>query len=169
MTWPNGRSGGAAGGGAAAPGAPAPRAPGRPAPAPPTAARPRTLRLMTEAVIAASSNLGTAPMSEPLHGQGIGDRPYTGRARVARSPEEALGLLEPGEVLVTPMTTPAYNAVLPLAGALIVEEGGALCHAAIIARELDIPAIVGVTDALEHIHDGDLIEVDPVAGAVSVV
>jgi phosphohistidine swiveling domain-containing protein len=147
----------------------APAALGRPDVGPPTAAMPHALRLMTEAVVAASTNLGTAPMTEPLHGQGIGDRPYTGRARVARSPEEALGLLEPGEVLVTPMTTPAYNAVLPLAGALVVEEGGALCHAAVIARELDIPTLVGVSDALTLIADGDEVEVDPRAGAVRIV
>src|SRR5205814_348463 len=86
---------------------------------------------------------------------GVGGHSYTGRARVARTPEDALATLEPGDVLVTPMTTPAYNAVLPLAGALVVEEGGALCHAAVIARELDIPTLVGVGDALTLIGDGD--------------
>ena len=147
----------------------APSTLGRPDVAPPTEPMPAPLRRVTEAVVAAFTNLGTAPGAGRLRGLGVGDRAYVGRARVARTPEEALALLEPGEILVTPMTTPAYNAVLPLAGAVIVEEGGALCHAAIIARELDIPAIVGVSDALEHIHDGDLIEVDPVAGAVSAV
>ena len=142
---------------------------GRPDVGPPTKSMPPALRTMTEVVVAAFTNLGTAPAGEPLHGLGVGERPYTGRARVARSPEEALASLEPGDVLITPMTTPAYNAVLPLAGAVVVEEGGALCHAAIIARELDIPALVGVTDALAHISDGDTIEVDPLIGQARVI
>ena len=66
------------------------------------------------------------------------------------------------------MTTPAYNAVLPLAGAVVVEEGGPLCHAAVIARELDIPAVVGAASAVSLIADGDIVEVDPAAGVVRV-
>jgi phosphohistidine swiveling domain-containing protein len=101
-------------------------------------------------------------------GVGIGDAPYTGRACVAASVEEALSRLEPGDVLVTSMTTPAYEAVLPIAGAVVTEQGGLISHAALVAREHGIPAVVAVTGATTAIPDGAQIEVDPVAGRVGI-
>src|SRR5439155_9200712 len=134
---------------------------------PPTKAMPKPMRIATEAASTAFRSLGTSRESErPLHGLGVGQSMYVGRACVARDPEEALARLQHGDVLVTPMTTPAYNAVLPLAGAVVVEEGGPLCHAAVIARELGIPALIGVSEALARINDGDVVEVDPAAGVV---
>jgi pyruvate,water dikinase len=56
-----------------------------------------------------------------------------------------------------------------MAGAIVTEEGGLLCHAAVIARELGIPAVIGAADAMALIPDGATIEVDPVRGAVRVV
>ena len=106
---------------------------------------------------------------KPLCGTGIGREAYRGRARVAVRPEDALALMEPGDVLVATFTTPAYNTVLTVAGAVVVEEGGALCHAAVMARELDIPAVVGAAGAMSRIPDGALVEVDPVAGVVRVL
>jgi phosphohistidine swiveling domain-containing protein len=102
-------------------------------------------------------------------GFGVGISSYTGRARVARTPEEALALLEPDDVLVVPFTTPAYNAVLAIAGGLVTEEGGALSHAAVLARELSLPAVIGVVGALTMISDGDEVEVDPRAGTVRIL
>ena len=64
-------------------------------------------------------------------------------ARVADSPEEALDVLEPGDILVVAGTTPAYNLVLSIAGGVVTAEGGPLSHAAVLARELGIPAVVG--------------------------
>ena len=104
-----------------------------------------------------------------LHGSGIGSSTYTGRARVAADAGDAIARLEPGDVLVTAFTTPAYNAVLPVCGGLVVEEGGPLSHAAIVAREFGIPAVIGALDARTAIADGDLVEVDPVAGEVRVI
>ena len=101
-----------------------------------------------------------------LAGSGIGTTTYVGRAVVAASPEEAFERLEPGDVLVATCTTPAYNCILPMVGAIVTEEGGGLCHAAIVARELGIAAVVGALDATSSIKDGDLVEVDPVAGVV---
>ena len=69
-------------------------------------------------------------------------------------------------MLVAPFTGPAYNSLLGLVGALIVEEGGPLCHAAIVARELGIPAIIGASGATSEITDGTVVEVDPVAGEI---
>ena len=68
-----------------------------------------------------------------------------------------------------PFTTPAYNAVLSMAGGLVTEEGGALSHAAVLARELELPAVIGVRGALDLIANGDEVEVDPVAGTVRVL
>ena len=70
---------------------------------------------------------------------------------------------------VVPCTTPAFNMVLTLAGAVVTAEGGALSHAAVLARELGIPAVVGAPAALRDIPDGATVEVDPVAGVVRVV
>jgi pyruvate,water dikinase len=104
-----------------------------------------------------------------LNGVGIGTEIFTGRARVASTPEEALTQMEPGDVLVVPCTTPAFNMVLSMAGAVITAEGGALSHAAVLARELGIPAVVGVPDALQAITNGATVQVDPVAGTVRLI
>lgn len=111
----------------------------------------------------------TVSEGDGLRGFGIGEAPYTGRARVAHRAEDAFAKLEPGDVLITAMTTPAFNGILPIAGALVVRDAGLMSHAAIMARELGIPAVLGVVDALEDIPDGALIEVDPVEGAVRVL
>ena len=99
-------------------------------------------------------------------GLGVGKERYVGRARVAERAEDALAAIEPGDVLVVPFTTPAYNAVLAVCGAVVTEEGGALAHAAVLARELGLPAVVGAAGALELVRDGAEVEVDPVAGTV---
>lgn len=104
-----------------------------------------------------------------LAGVGVGEQTYRGTARIAGSPEEALEQLAPGEVLVVPCTTPAFNMVLALAGAVVTAEGGALSHAAVLARELGIPAVVGAPRAMHDIPNGATVEVDPVAGLVRVV
>ena len=101
-----------------------------------------------------------------LQGAGVGDEIYRGRARVAHSPEDALDAMEPGDVLVVRFTTPAYNTVLALAGAVVTTEGALLSHAAVMARELGIPAVIGAEGALDDVPDGAHIEVDPVAGCV---
>jgi pyruvate,water dikinase len=105
---------------------------------------------------------------DPLSGAGIGTEAYQGRARIATSPEQAIDTLEPGDVLVVRATSPAFNAVLSIAGAVVTAEGGPLSHAAVLARELGIPAVVGASGALD-LHDGSLVEVDPRAGAVRVL
>ena len=104
-----------------------------------------------------------------LHGTGVGTKVVQGVARVATSPEEALDRLEPGDVLVVAGTTPAYNLVLSLAGGVVTADGGPMSHAAVIARELGIPAVIGARGALTDIPDGALVEIDPVAGEVRIV
>ena len=101
-------------------------------------------------------------------GVGIGTDQCVGRACVAPSADEALDRLRPGDVLVTPYTTPAYEAILPVAGAVVTESGGLVSHAAIVCREHGIPAVLGVTGATAHIPDGALVTVDPSTSRVTV-
>jgi rifampicin phosphotransferase len=104
-----------------------------------------------------------------LEGAGIGTASVTGRACVATSPEEALDRLEPGDILVVACTTPAYNLVLSIAGGVVTSEGGPMSHAAVLARELGIPAVIGAKAAITDIPHGAEIEIDPVAGRVRVL
>ncbi len=67
------------------------------------------------------------------------------------------------------VTSPAFNTVLPLAAALVVEHGGLMSHAALVAREFDILAVIGVRAATRKIVDGEGILVDPAAGQVVVL
>jgi pyruvate,water dikinase len=72
-------------------------------------------------------------------------------------------------VLVCPITSPAWAAVLPLAGALVTDHGGVLSHPAVIAREFGIPAVVATGHATRLIPDGATVEVDGDAGVVRIV
>lgn len=111
-----------------------------------------------------------AKFGDPDDGQiGIGTDPVEGRALVARSAHDALERLQPGDILVTNATNPAYNVVLSLVDGLVTTTGGASGHSAIVARELGIPTVIGVSDAFDRIKDGDRIEVDPTAATVRVL
>ena len=149
----------------------APRRIGDPEPVPPPDVLPRAMARIVGYIqrVIAEAGLDGEVKTSGLDGVGIGEHTYRGVARVAGSPEEALNQLEPGDVLVVPCTTPAFNMVLSLAGAVVTAEGGALSHAAVLARELGIPAVVGAPRALQDIPDGATVEVDPVAGVVRVV
>jgi rifampicin phosphotransferase len=99
----------------------------------------------------------------------VGSEPYQGTARFVTGSGQGLADFEPGEVLVATMTSPSYNVVLSLAGAVVTETGDAMSHAAIMARELRFPAVIGVQrSAVAAIRDGDLVTVDPRAGSVTV-
>lgn len=99
---------------------------------------------------------------------GVGDAAATGRAVVARSADEAIARVEPGDILVTVCTTPAFNTVMALLGGVVTIGGGPNSHTAIVAREFGIPAVIGLTDALETIPDGAMVRIDPVAASVTV-
>lgn len=149
----------------------APRRLGTPEPVPPLDVLPPALGRVAGLVqrVIAEAGLDGEVRTTGLNGIGIGSTPYRGTARLAGNPEDALTQLEPGDVLVVPCTTPAFNTVLSLAGAVVTAEGGALSHAAVLARELGIPAVVGAPGALRDIPDGATVEVDPVAGVVRIV
>ncbi|MFH1275840.1 MAG: PEP-utilizing enzyme [Candidatus Woesearchaeota archaeon] len=82
-----------------------------------------------------------------------------GVVRVIRSKNE-ISLLKSGEVLVTSMTTPDYIQAMEKSVAIITDEGGLLCHAAIVARELNKPCIIGTEIATKVLQTGDLVEID---------
>jgi rifampicin phosphotransferase len=108
----------------------------------------------------------TAPhmVGHELHGWAAGPGVYTGRARVLRMPDATLNR---GEVLVAPTTDASWSPLFLLAGAIVVEQGGPLSHAAIVARELGIPAVLNVPGATAHLADRDeLVTVDGDRGVV---
>jgi pyruvate,water dikinase len=72
-------------------------------------------------------------------------------------------------VLVTRNTSPYFNVVLPLLGAIVTDRGGQLCHAAIVAREYGIPGVVGTREATTVIPDGARVRVDGTTGEVTVL
>ena len=149
----------------------APMSLGDPEPAPPLELLPKVLADLVRMVqiVIEQLGMGGARSMGGLEGVGIGDRIVRGRACRADSPEQAIDRLSHGDVLVVPCTTPAYNSVLTLAGAIVTADGGPLSHAAVLARELGISAVVGARGALTEIPDGALIDVDPVAGEVRIV
>ena len=124
----------------------------------------RMMRMSVNAV----GLLEAEPDRGERRGTGVGTVSYTGPARVVADADEALERCEPGDVIIARYTVPTFNSVLALAGAVVTEQGGLLCHTAVIARELGIAAVVGASGALE-IADGATVEVDPVAGTVTVV
>jgi pyruvate,water dikinase len=93
-----------------------------------------------------------------VEGRAIGQKIGTGPVRLVSSIAE-MDRVQPGDILVTDMTDPNWEPVMKRAGAIVTNRGGRTCHAAIIARELGIPAVVGCGDATELLHDGALVTV----------
>ncbi len=86
-------------------------------------------------------------------GRSIGQKIGAGTAKIIRNASE-MGRVQAGDVLVSDMTDPDWEPVMKRASAIVTNRGGRTCHAAIIARELGIPAVVGCGDATERIKDG---------------
>jgi pyruvate,water dikinase len=91
-------------------------------------------------------------------GRAIGQKIGTGPVRLVHNISE-MDTVQPGDVLVTDMTDPNWEPVMKRASAIVTNRGGRTCHAAIIARELGIPAVVGCGDATERLKDGTLVTV----------
>lgn len=92
---------------------------------------------------------------------------HRGRARLVRSLADATRLA-PGDVLLAPAAAPVWTPYYAIAGSLVTDAGGALSHAAIVAREYGIPAVVGTGDATVRIADGTIVVVDGTAGTVTI-
>lgn len=121
---------------------------------------------------AGAKYFGEAPeiSSDPqlLHGTAASGGVARGPARVLRSLDDA-GRLQAGDVLVTVTTTPPWALLFSRAAALITDTGGMLSHAAVVAREYGLPAVVGAGNATTHITDGQIVEVDGGAGTIRIV
>ena len=98
-----------------------------------------------------------------VQGRAIGQKIGQGVVRVVQSASEMDRVLE-GDVLVTDMTDPNWEPVMKRASAIVTNRGGRTCHAAIIARELGIPAVVGCGDATERLMEGDKVTVSCAEG-----
>ncbi len=140
-----------------------------PAPPPPVEWLPQQARRSALAMDIFLRNLFTVtdtPSTDTeLTGMPVSSGAYEGTARLVHSAAD-FEKVQPGDVLVTRMTSPYFNVVLPLLGALVTDRGGQLSHAAIVAREYGIPGIVGTGDATARIPDGARVRVDGSTGAV---
>jgi pyruvate,water dikinase len=94
--------------------------------------------------------------------QGVAEGPV----RVIKDTSE-FAKLQPGDVLVAPYTNPAWTPLFQRAAAVVVDSGGAMSHAAIVAREYGIPAVMGTVDGTIQLEDGQRVRVDGTGGLVS--
>lgn len=102
-----------------------------------------------------------------LTGVGGSAGSHTGRARVIKDLAEAVAL-EPGEVMVAPLTDAAWTPLFLVAGAVVVDMGALNSHAVVVSREVGLPCVLSVTDATSVITDGMLLTVDGTAGTVTI-
>lgn len=114
------------------------------------------------------SRARSAGATSRVQGLGVSAGVVTGRARVILDPN-APAELEPDEILVAPQTDPAWTPLFLGAAGVIVERGAVMSHAAIVARELGIPAVVGIEDATIDIETGTTVTIDGTTGLVTVV
>ena len=114
-----------------------------------------------------ASDADHAPTKVRVLVKGLGAAPGsgTGAVKVLAAPAEATRF-EDGEVLVAPMTNPDWVPAIRRAAALVTDGGGMTCHAAIVARELGVPCVVGTRDATTRLHDGQQVTVDGAGGRV---
>ena len=134
---------------------------------------PRPVLPMDCAILRASVKFSGNLMGPPSEGGDLQGMPgssgrVTGRARIVRTPSDA-EKLEPGDILVAPFTLPSWTPFFASAAGVVTNVGGMLCHAAVVAREYGIPAVVGTQRATEVLCDGQCIEVDGDAGVVRVL
>jgi pyruvate,water dikinase len=116
-------------------------------------ARPETVESRAELGVNETYRLESHDRSPLTTGRAIGARIGAGKIRVVDSPE-SMHTVEPGDILVADMTDPDWEPIMKRASAIVTNRGGRTCHAAIIAREMGIPAVVGCGDATEVLRDG---------------
>ena len=128
-------------------------------------ARPETVKSQAGARLEQRFKLKGDHSKTPVlaEGRAIGQKVGTGPVRLVRSPAE-MDRVQPGDILVTDMTDPHWEPVMKRASAIVTNRGGRTCHAAIIARELGIPAVVGCGDATERLAEGALVTVSCAEG-----
>ena len=125
-------------------------------------ARPETVKSQAAGQVEVRYNLkGTGTVL--ASGRAIGQKVGTGPVRLVHNISE-MDKVQPGDVLVTDMTDPNWEPVMKRASAIVTNRGGRTCHAAIIARELGIPAVVGCGNATDALKDGTLVTVSCAEG-----
>ena len=125
-------------------------------------ARPKTVQ--SQAAAGKQEKFKLKSFSKVLaSGRAIGQKIGVGPVRIVKDPKE-MDQVKPGDVLVADMTDPNWEPVMKRASAIVTNRGGRTCHAAIIARELGIPAIVGCGDATETLNEGDTVTVSCTEG-----
>jgi len=130
------------------------------------AAYPRFLRgdaPLTEEPLAAP-----APLVGPLRGRGVSPGLAQGPARLVAGPWE-FARVQAGDVLVAATADPGWTPLFGNLAGLVLETGGLLSHAAVVAREYGLPAVMGVPEATRQLRDGQIVRVDGAAGVVTVV
>ena len=124
-------------------------------------ARPETIHSRKAKNTLTEYRIGNPGVPKPLIGKGIavGDKIASGKVNILYSLDKRLGGHEfaAGEVLVTDMTDPDWEPIMKKAAAIITNKGGRTCHAAIVAREMGVPAIVGCGNATELLREGQLV------------
>ena len=101
-------------------------------------------------------------------GRAVGEKIASGRTRRIASARD-LATFKPGEILVAPATSPDWEPVMKIAAGIITDKGGRTCHAAIVARELGIPAVVGATHATERLKTGTNVTISCAEGEIGSV
>ena len=130
--------------------------------------RPETVWSVKEAEAKAESSGSTSVAEAEIVLKGLPASPgvYGGKAKVVLSPEEAAKEIQKGDILVTKMTNPDWVPYMRVAGAIVTDEGGMTCHAAIVSRELGIPCIVGAREATKLMKSGETYTVDARSGVI---
>lgn len=102
---------------------------------------------------------------DEIKGTGASAGVARGPARVTLTQDD-FGSVQPGDIIVCPSSNPSWVPLFAIAGGLITNTGGVLSHAAVVAREFALPAVVGTGDATTRIADGRLVEIDGTTGIV---
>ena len=100
-----------------------------------------------------------------MRGTGASAGIVRGPARVVLGPED-FERVRPGDIIVAPSSNPSWVPLFTIAGGLVTNTGGVLSHAAVVAREFALPAVVGTGDATTRIADGQMLELDGTTGFV---
>ena len=128
-------------------------------------ARPETVQAEKKNVMSRTEYLLKGNPTALIEGISVGTKIVSGVARVITSTGK-LYQFQPGEILVTEITDPDWEPIMKIANAIITDKGGRTSHAAIVSRELGIPAVIGTGNASKKIKTGDLITIDTSSGSV---
>jgi pyruvate,water dikinase len=133
-------------------------------------ARPETVKSQASQHVKTTYTLQptATPPQVLTQGRAIGQKIGAGIVKVIQNASE-MARVQAGDILVTDMTDPNWEPVMKLAAAIVTNRGGRTCHAAIIARELGIPAVVGCGDATEVLHEGQAVTVSCAEGDTGLI